>query len=913
MSDWTRGIRENLDLRGLEPTRQSEIVEDLAQQLDDAYRDGLARGMSDDQATAFAWSQCPDWPGLSRELRQSRRGAVGVLGRLEGRAYDAEVGNSRWSAWATVAQDLMFAVRMMRKAPTFTAAAVLTLALGIGANSTIFSVMSATFLKPLPFPDPDRLALIWETPAKASTDTSIATAPRFWDWQRQNRSFEHMALFDSAGKGYNLGASGTLHEAEQVSGVRVTADFFSVLGVRPFLGREFRLEEETAGKDRVVVLSYGLWSRRYGSNRNLVGQPIRIDGESYTVVGVMPREFHFQFWSDERELWVPAGWNDGDRARNSHSFVAIGRLKPGVTVAQATAEIAGIQGRLAKQYQEDRDVSALVTPMGEFGLENVQRVMLTLLAAVAFVLLIGCVNVANLMLARGAERRKEFAIRRAMGASSTRLARQLLAESLMLSALGGAAGLALAFWASRVLTRVLPAGFATLPMRPLDVVSLDARVLGFTFLIACVTGVVSGLVPAFTAARDDVGQPLKDGGREAAAGGRSIVRHALVASEVGLALVVLVAAGLLIKSMTRLIAVDPGFDPTNILTAEISVPQANMYYGPPEHPRFCEEIQDRVASMPGVLSASAAAHLPMRGNAGRGFSIEGRPEPGPDEEGPGGAYTVTCPGYFRTLGVPIKKGREFTREDRVGSPGVVVINEALARRYWPNEDPVGRRIRIGSKSVADWLTIVGVVGNVRHWGLAQDTQPQLFRAYTQAAWPFMRVVVKTVAAPATFANRVKQAMLVAEPDRPVSEIQTMDAIVRGSVGTRRFPMLMLAALAGLALILAAIGIIGVVSYSVTQATHEIGIRAALGAQRRDVLWLMITRSMSWVLLGVAVGGALSIVVTRLLEGMLYDVTPADPAVMAIMVGTLSAVALAASYVPARRAARVDPLMALRSE
>ena len=913
MPDWTRGILENLDLRGLEPTRQNEIVEDLAQQLDDAYQDGLARGMSDDQATSFAWSQCPDWPGLSRELRQSRRGAVGVLGRLEGRAFDAEAGSSRWSAWATVAQDLMFAVRMMRKAPAFTAAAVLTLALGIGANSTIFSVMSATFLKPLPFPDPDRLVLIWETPAKASADTNIATAPRFWDWQRQNRTFEHMALFDSAGNGYNLGASGSLHEAEQVSGVRITADFFSVLGVRPFLGREFRQEEETAGKDRVVVLSYGLWSRRYGGNRNLVGQPIRIDGESYTVVGVMPREFHFQFWSDERELWVPAGWTDGDRSRNSHSFVAIGRLKPAVTVAQATAEIAGIQGQLAKQYQEDRDVSALVTPMGEFGLQNVQRVMLTLLAAVAFVLLIGCVNVANLMLARGAERRKEFAIRRAMGASYTRLARQLLAESLMLSALGGAAGLALAFWASRVLTGVLPAGFATLPMRPLDAVSLDARVVGFTFLIACVTGVVSGLVPAFTAARDDVGQPLKDGGREATAGGRSRVRHALVASEVGLALVVLVAAGLLIKSMTRLIAVDPGFDPKNILTAEISVPQVNMYYGPPEHPRFCEEIQDRVASMPGVLSASAAAHLPMRGNAGRGFlRIEGRPAPGPDEE-MGGDYTVACPGYFRTMGVPIRKGREFIRTDTLSSPGVMVINEAMARKYWPDEDPVGRRVAVGSDGEETWLTIVGVVGNVRHWGLAQDVRPQFFRPYTQAAWPFMRVVVKTAAAPATFTRSIKNAMILVEPDRPVSEIQTMDAIVRGSVGTRRFPMLMLAALAGLALVLAAIGIIGVVSYSVTQATHEIGIRAALGAQRRDILWLMITRSMSWVLLGVAVGGALSIVVTSLLEGMLYDVMSADPVVLAIVGGILTAVALAACYVPARRAARVDPLMALRSE
>ncbi|RPJ72563.1 MAG: FtsX-like permease family protein, partial [Acidobacteria bacterium] len=384
------------------------------------------------------------------------------------------------------------------------------------------------------------------------------------------------------------------------------------------------------------------------------------------------------------------------------------------------------------------------------------------------------------------------------------------------------------------------------------------------------------------------------------------------ASEVGLALVVLVAAGLMVKSMVRLFAVDIGFDPRNILTMEISVPQSNTYYSPPEHPRFCEEIADRVGTMPGVLRASAAAHLPLRGNAGRGFQIEGRPVSAPGEE-PGASYTVACPGYFRALGVPVLQGREFTREDTVNSLGVVVVNEALARRDWPGEDPVGKRLAIDMDGAAKWLTIVGVVGNVRHWGLAQDVRPQLFRPYTQAAWPWMHVVVRTAVAPASFAPRVKEAMGRIEPDRPLAAPRTMEEIVRGSVGSRRFPMLMLAAFAGLALVLAAVGIIGVVSYSVTQRTHEIGIRVALGAQRRDVVWLIIRNSMAWVLVGIAGGLAASIAASRLLSGMLYEVKPGDPLVLAAVAAILSVVALIATYVPARRATTVDPLVALRTE
>ena len=911
MPDWKRGIRKHLRLDGLAPGRQEEIVEDLAAQLEDAWQDALARGLSAADAEAAAWDQCSDWDQLSRELRESRRGAADTLAGFEDRARSTAGSRHRPPLLLGLLADLLFALRMMRKAPSFTAVAILTLALGIGANTTIFSVINSTLLKPLPFPDPDRLVLVWQTYGN-DAEINIVSAPNFWDWQRQNRVFAHMALFDSAGRGYSLGAGAGGREAEQVSGVRVTADFFRVLGVEPFLGRGFLREEEAPGRDRVVVLSHGLWARRYGADRTIVERTIRVDGENHVVAGVMPPGFEFQFWSDRRELWVPAGWTRGDYDRGSNSFVAIARLRPGVSVTQASAEIRGIQRQLAGQYEEDRGSGATVVPLGSFGLEGVQRISGTLLAAVAFVLLIGCVNVANLMLARGAERRKEFAIRRALGASSGRIVRQLLAESVLLSAAGGAAGLAMAFSASRALTKILPADFAGLPMRPLDTLTLDLRVLAFTLAVTCAAGVIFGIGPALGAARGDLRQPLTEGGRGTRGGGRNAVRHALVAAEVGLALVVLACAGLMVKSMAKLLSVDPGFNPKNVVIMSLPLPQENMYYGPPGRPRFCEELTERVGSIPGVLAVGAAAHLPLRGNAGRGFSIEGRPEP-PDGDGPGGAYTVACPGYFRAMGVPVRRGREFTAGDTLTSPGVVLVNEALAERYWPGEDPLGKRIAIGRKGPPDWLTIVGIVGNVKHLGLARDVPPQLFRPYTQAAWPSMTIVARTAAAPASFAPAIRRELARVEPDRPLSLPQTMEEVVRRSVGSRRFPMLALAAFAAVALLLAAVGVLGVVSHAVTQRTHEVGIRVALGAPLRSVVWLMVRSSMTWVLVGVACGTAGALAAARLLASMLYEVKPADPWVLATVVGLLGGVALAASYLPARRATHVDPLVALRSE
>jgi putative ABC transport system permease protein len=808
-------------------------------------------------------------------------------------------------------QDVRYALRQLRKSPGFTAVAVLTLALGIAANTVIFSVMNATILKSLPFPEPDRLMLVWQTFGKGPDNWNIVSAPNYWDFAQQNHVFENMAIFDSAGRGYNLSATGESREPEQVSGLRVSASFFAVLGVRPFLGRTFVPEEETRGKDHEVVLSYGLWKRRYGANRALVGQTIKIDGDDFAVVGVMPPEFHWQFWSGQRQLWVPVGYTEGDKGRDSNSFIAFARLKPGVTVAQAQAEMEGIGTRLAQAYPtQNPGMSAMVIRMSDYGLEGLRTAMLALFAAVGFVLLIACVNVANLQIARGATRQKELAIRRALGAGGPRIAQQLLTESVLLALVGGVCSLILAMWSMRLLPVILPAQAIHLPLRPLDVISLDGRVFGFALLVSCLTGILFGVAPAVSALRGDVTKPLKEGGRGSTAS-RSRLRHALVASEVALSLVVLCGAGLMIKSMARLLGVDPGFSPNNVLTMQMSLPQEDLYNGPPGIPRFCQDLDQRVTTIPGVVSVGAVAMLPLEGNAGRGFQIEGRPA-ADRANMPNADYSPACPNYFHTLGVPVLKGREFTHQDTVTSPGVILVNETMAHRWWENEDPIGRAIRLGGPD-GPRLTIVGIVGDVRHWGLDEQIRPQFFRPYPQAAWPVMNIVVRTTSHPASFTAVVRKALAEVLPDRPVSEVETMDDIVRDSVGPRHFPTILLGTFALLALILAAVGIIGAVSYSVAQRTHEIGVRIALGARPLDVLKLIVSGSMKWVLAGIGFGIVSSLGLMRLLGILLYEVKPTNPGVLGIVALLLAGVALLASYIPARRAAKVDPMVALRYE
>src|SRR3989454_3579326 len=811
----------------------------------------------------------------------------------------------------TLLPALRYGLRMLAKNPGFTVVAVATLALGIGANTTIFSVMNATLLRTLPFPDPDRLVLVWETFGKGPDNWNIVSAPNVWDFERQSHSFDGMAIFDSAGRGYNLSATGTKQEPEQVSGLRVSAGFFPVLGVKPFLGRTFLPEEETLGKDHEVVLSYGLWKRRYGGDPQLVGRTIRIDGEDFTVVGVMPRDFQWQFWSSPRQLWVPVGYTKTDYGRDENSFIAFARLKPGVTVAQARAEMETIAGRLAQQYpNEDVGMGATVMPLSGFGLSGLRTALLTLLSAVGFVLLIACVNVANLLLARGAARQKEFAVRRALGASASRIARQLVTESLLLALLGGLVGLLLTAWSTALLFHVFRLDAMHLPLREIAALRIDSRVFGFALLVSGLTGILFGVAPAFSASRGDVNEPLKEGGRGSTQRGTRL-RHGLVASEVALALVVLCGAGLMIESMAQLLGVDPGLDPKNVLTMQMSVPQEDIYTGPPGLPRFCQDIEEHAGAVPGVVSVGAVAHLPFEGNAGRGFAIEGQPAPDPGHL-PGADYSVACPNYFRTMDIPVLKGREFTHQDTLSTPGVIVINETMARKFWPKEDPIGRAVRLGGPS-GPRQTVVGVVGDVHYLGLDAPVRPQFFRPYTQAGWPVMSVVVRTTSAPATFSAPIKKALAEVLPDRPVSNVETMEQVVHDSTGSRRFPMLLLATFAALALVLAAVGIIGVVSYSVEQRTHEIGIRVALGARSADVLRLVLGGSMRWVLAGLALGIAGSLGLTHLLTDLLYGVRPTDPLVLGAVSLVLTSVALVACYIPARRATEVDPMAALRYE
>ncbi len=802
-------------------------------------------------------------------------------------------------------QDARYSARNLARNPGFALISILTLALGIGASTTIFSIFNATLLRPIALPDPGRLMLVWGVLGNSGS------APNLLDFQKQSGSFESLALAASAGHGYNLSASGSGRDAEQIPGQRVSASFFSVLGVQPMLGRTFTPEEETAGRDHEVVLSYGLWKDRYHADASLLGRPIRLDGEDYTVVGVMPQSFTWQFWSEARKLWVPIGYNKETLNRGSGMFLGIARLKPGVGVAQARAEIHGIGARLREQYPaDDSDMNATISPLLEFGMGRIQTVLITLMTAVLFVTLIACVNIANLLLARAAGRRKEFAMRRALGARAARIARQMMTESLVLGFTGGVAGLALAAASTQLVFVVFKLDQLNLPMRPIDSIPLDGRALAFAFAISCLTAVLFGLAPALGAWRAGLNESMKEGGRTGSSSGRNRLRNALVAAEVALALVVLCGAGLMIKSMARLLGVDPGFDPQNVVVMDMTLPQEAAYSSPPDLPRFCQDLNDHAGSLPGIRSVSAVADIPFSWTASRSFQVEGRPPADPGKT-PSALYNVVCPNYFHTMGIPILEGREFTFRDTLNSPGVTVITQSFANRYWPNEDPIGKAILYGSKGPR--LTVVGVVGDVHTQGLDNQARRQFFRPYTQDGWPSMSIVARTAGAPGAAIPSIQRALADTFVDRPVSHPRLMESILENSTNSRRFPMLLLSAFAAIALLLAAVGIIGVVGHSVTQRTPEIGIRMALGARSVDVLGLMIGGNMAWVLGGLAIGVAGSLGLTRLLAGLLFNVTPFDPMVIGGVAALLAAVALLACYLPARRAAKIDPLSALRCD
>ncbi|HKO61518.1 MAG TPA: ABC transporter permease, partial [Pyrinomonadaceae bacterium] len=698
-------------------------------------------------------------------------------------------------------------------------------------------------------------------------------------------------------------------DPERLVGYRVSASLFPILGVPPQLGRWFTPEEDQANANRVVMLSHRLWQRRFGGDPNIVGKALTMSGQSVTVVGVMPA--HFRFYTPEDELWVPIAFSQEEQQnRFSHFLDVVARLKPGVTMSQAQAEMSTIASRLEQQYPDSNtNVGSEVVPMQEYLVGDVRRPLLIFLGAVGLVLLIACANVANLLLARAAVRQKEIALRVALGANRWRLVRQFLTESILLGLLGGIVGLLLALGGLRLLTAFIPPGILQIKN-----ISIDLNVLGFTILISLLTGLIFGLAPAVQSSSLSPNDTLKEGGRGSVTGRGNRIRGGLIVTEVAISLVLLIAAGLLINSFLRLRNVDPGFPTNNLLTMRVSLP-ALKYGEPAQRAAFFTELNRRLENVPGVRSSAVTTNLPLYLQANStNIRIEGRPEP-PPNQAPIINTRVISPGYFETMGIPLLSGRQLTDQDTDDSPNVTVISDTMSRNYWPGENPIGKRISFGQvETDADWFQIVGVVKDVRQSDLITEIKPQLYVSYQQVAFFVPRdLVVKTEVDPMSMAATVRKTIWEIDKDQPVSNIRTMDQIASESVGRQRFSMLLFAIFAGVALLLAAVGIYGVVSYSVTQRRGEFGIRMALGAQKSDVLKLTIGKALKLVLLGVIVGLAGAFALTRLMSSLLFGVGATDPATFAAITLVLVGVGLLASYIPARRATKVDPLVALRYE
>ena len=803
-------------------------------------------------------------------------------------------------------QDIRYGMRMLLKNPGFTAAAVLTLALGIGANSTLFSIVNGVLLRPLPFPDPDRLVAVWENVPEKGWDREPFSYPDYSDWKEQSKSFEKMAAYCYAGA--VLGEEGS---AEFVAGAAVSADLFPILKARPMLGRVFTPEEDRPGGPRVVVLGHGLWQRRFHSSPALVGREILLDGESYTVVGIMPEGFNFPLPGSPRAFWVPLATDPGTRERielrGNHYLLSVARLRDGVGPEQAEADLDAIARRLEKAYPDtNRGMGAVVFPLHEELVGNVRHALLVLLGAVGFVLLIACANIANLLLARASSRQKEIAIRAALGAGWGRIARQLLVESLLLSLAGGAIGLLAAIWGIDLVIRLAPG-----PIPRVGEIGLDWRVVCFTLGVSLLTGILSGLAPALRFARPSLDPDLREGrGGEAEGWRRNRVRALLVVSEVALSLVLLVGAGLMLRSFQRLRGVDPGLKSDNVLTVRLSLPEARFADGA-RKAAFFERLLEQARALAGVRAAGVVYTLPLSGsNRSNSFRIPGKPAaPGGD---PDASFRSISPDYLKVMGIPLLRGRVFNEQDGASAPPVALINETFARRFFPGVDPVGRFVETDEEKTQR-REIVGVVGDVRFDGLDSKMGPEYYVPYPQGPEASVTLVVRTASDPASLAPALREQVRALDPGLPLYDLRPMEDYLVGSVAPRRFNALLLGSFAAVALALAASGLYGVLAYSVVRRTREIGIRVALGAGPGDVLKLVVAQGMFLVLVGLVLGLAGALILTRFLSSLLFGVGAADPLTFAGVSALLAAVALLACLLPARRAAKVDPVTALRYE
>jgi putative ABC transport system permease protein len=801
----------------------------------------------------------------------------------------------------TLIHDLRYGIRSLLKQPAFALVAVATLALAIGGNSAMFTVVNAVLLRPLQYPESDRIVVLEGiNPARGIAQSNMSI-PDFADWQNQNHVFEQMAGFITGGVILNNG-----EEAERVHGTAVTSDFFTLFRVPALRGRALQADDAQAGKDPAAVIGYGLWQRRFGGDTKIIGSKVMISGKSTTIVGVMPPGFDYPV---QTEVWAPFPIDPAKEARDNRFINIIGRLKPGASVAQAQAQLDTINQRLAQSFNETNSGwSAKVSTLQEGLVGSVRLSLLVLLCAVAFVLLIACANVANLLLARATARQKEIAVRTALGASRLRIVRQLLTESLLLSFLGGLAGLLLSIWLTRLLIAISPANTPRF-----DEIRPEARVLIFTIALTFVTGVVFGLVPALQASRLNQSEGLKKGLRGNAGGGRSNrVRSLLMVAEIAMSFVLLVGAGLLIKSFIRLREVNAGFNPNNVLTLRLSVPPGKFRDNEPRIQFFRQAIE-HIQSTPGVQSAGMVLSLPLGGdtfNVWRGYIPEGRPAT--LQESGNAAFLAASPEYFRTLQIPLLAGRLFDDRDTNNSPKVLIVNEPMARKLWPGQNPIGKHISIWRDEKFS-REIVGVVGETKA-SLDNDPGEQMYVPYAQdGSWSSMSLVVRTAGDPANAFPAIRNEIRSIDKGAPIFNVRPMNEVLATSVAPRRAPMLLLSAFAGAALLLAMIGIYGVTAYYVTQRTQEIGIRMALGAQMSDVLKLVLKGGMALALFGIVFGFVGSFVLTRWMKTLLFVVKPTDALTFIAVSVSLLVTALLACYIPARRATKVDPLVALRYE
>jgi predicted permease len=811
-------------------------------------------------------------------------------------------------------QDLRYGLRMLIKNPGFTAVALVTLALGIGATTAIFSVVNGVLLSPLPYPEPDRLvALYSRTPDSPRWSISY---PNFLDWVRDNRSFSDLAAYRACD--FNLTGMG---EPERAPAEMVSAGFFPLLGVKTVIGRTFRPEEDQLGGAPVVVISGGFWKRRFGSSPDVLGKALTLNGVDYTLVGVLPADFHYTGNNfHPSDVYVPIGqWNDPsfrDR-RIGMGMNAVGRLKPGVTFEQAEVEMDALGRRLAEAYPEaNKGTGITLVPIKQNVVGDIQAYLLLLQAAVGFVLLIACVNVANLMLARSTGRAREFAIRIALGAPRSRVIRQFLTESVLLAFAGGTIGLLMAVWGLQGALKVLP---DVLPRS--EAIHLDGHVLLFTLLASALAGILFGMAPALKTSRADIHETLKEGGR-GSSGARHRAQRIFVVTEMALALVLLVGAGLMIRSLAKLWRVDPGFNPRNVLTFRLALPPTAS--PDPDSARATwHRLQDRLSAIPGVQSASlTVGAMPMAGDSELPFWLEGQPKPPSQAEMKQAILYIVQPAYLKVMGIPLQRGRFLTAQDNEHSPFVTVIDERFAKLYFGNQDPIGRRVNFDIGNIT--AEIVGVVGHVNQWGLDTDAtssmQAQCYLQVNQIPDPFVPMMagftgflLRTAGPPLAHVGSIRETLSQMNSQQVMYNVRTMDEIISDSLAARRFSMVLLGIFAALAVVMSCVGIYGVISYLAGQRTHEIGIRIALGAKRRDVLGMVLAEAARMALLGVALGLVAALGLTHLMANLLFGVSPHDPLTLAGVATLLMLVALAACYVPARRATKVDPMVALRYE